>query len=114
MGEITQMDDQTFQVKLAELMNKIQKLPENERGRLERLVEEAAKGRERIQASVGELQESLDYLRLTIKYLVFDLEATRRENAYLRKLVEQANRDENHQGEGDSDDLMDGEAAGSD
>ena len=107
------MDDQTFQVKLAELMSKIQKLPECDRGRLERLVAEAAKGRERIQASVSELQVSLDHLRLTIKYLVFDLEATRRENAYLRQLVEQANRDENPQGGGD-DDLMDGEAAGSD
>jgi hypothetical protein len=42
---------------------------------------------------VAELQESLDYLRLSVKYLVFDLEATRRENAYLRKLVEQSNRD---------------------
>ena len=108
------MDDQTFQVKLAELMSKIQKLPETERGRLERLVEEAAKGRQRIQNSVSELQESLDHLRLTIKYLVFDLEATRRENAYLRKLIEQANRDENPQGGGDPDDLTDGEAAGSD
>jgi len=38
---------------------------------------------------VGELQESLDYLRLSVKYLVFDLEATRRENEYLRKLIEQ-------------------------
>ena len=38
------------------------------------------------------LQESLDYLRLSVKYLVFDLEATRRENAYLRRLVEQGNR----------------------
>jgi hypothetical protein len=38
--------------------------------------------------TVSELQESLDYLRLSIKYLVFDLEATRRENQYLRKLLE--------------------------
>ncbi|MEC8733888.1 MAG: hypothetical protein VXX86_02845, partial [Planctomycetota bacterium] len=45
-----------------------------------------------LQGSLGELQESLDYLRLSVKYLVFDLEATRRENAYLRRLVEQSNR----------------------
>ena len=37
-----------------------------------------------------------DYLRLSVKYLVFDLEATRRENAYLRRLVEQANKERDH------------------
>jgi len=28
-----------------------------------------------------------------VKYLVFDLEATRRENAYLRRMLEQSSRD---------------------
>ena len=41
-----------------------------------------------MQKTVGELQDSLDYLRLSVKYLVFDLEATRRENQYLRKLLD--------------------------
>lgn len=31
---------------------------------------------------------SLDELRLYVKYLLFDLDATRRENVYLRKLLE--------------------------
>jgi hypothetical protein len=31
---------------------------------------------------------SLDHLRLQIKYLLFDLEATRRENRYLRQMLE--------------------------
>ena len=44
---------------------------------------------ERLRATVNTLQESLDYLRLSIKYLVFDLEATRRENTYLRKMLEE-------------------------
>jgi len=34
------------------------------------------------------VEESIDYLRLQIKYLMFDLEATRRENRYLRQLLE--------------------------
>ncbi len=38
--------------------------------------------------SVYNPQESLDYLRISIKYLLFDLEATRRENASLKKLLE--------------------------
>ena len=37
--------------------------------------------------SISALQESLDYLRVCIKYMVFDLEATRRENKYLRALL---------------------------
>jgi len=41
----------------------------------------------KFEKSLADLQESLDYLRICIKYQVFDLEATRRENAYLRKLL---------------------------
>ncbi len=37
--------------------------------------------------SVHNPLESLDYLRISIKYLLFDLEATRRENANLKKLL---------------------------
>ncbi len=107
------MDDQTFQTRLTELMDKIKQLPGGERERLERLVDEAKKGRQRIQASVTQLQESLDHLRLSIKYLVFDLEATRRENTYLRQLVEQANRDDTHKHGYDPDDQLDGETTGS-
>jgi len=46
-----------------------------------------APAHERLRQTVSSLQESLDYLRLSIKYLVFDLEATRRENGYLRKML---------------------------
>ena len=40
------------------------------------------------------LEETLDYLRLQVKYLVFDLEATRRENMYLRRMLEGRRRDD--------------------
>lgn len=40
------------------------------------------------------LQESLDSLRVSVKYLVFDLEATRRENARLRQEIEAMRRHE--------------------
>lgn len=39
--------------------------------------------------TVDNLQEVIDYLRVCIKYTVWDLEATRRENAYLRKLLKE-------------------------
>ena len=97
------MDEQSFQDKFAELINKINKLPEEQRARLEKLAEETRDRRQRIQQSVGQLQESMDHLRLSVKYLVFDLEATRRENAYLRRLVGQMNRDKNKQQDQDND-----------
>jgi len=34
------------------------------------------------------LEDFLDQVRLQIKYLMFDLEATRRENRYLRQMLE--------------------------
>ncbi len=108
------MDEQSFQARFAELMSRIKKLPDNERRRLEHIADEARRRRRCLQASVAQLQDSLDHLRLSIKYLVFDLEATRRENGYLRKLIEQANRDDSPSPGDDSDDFLEGEASGSD
>ncbi len=38
------------------------------------------------------LKDTLDFLRVSVKYLLFDLESTRRENSYLRKILEQSGR----------------------
>lgn len=110
------MDEQRFKDKFNELLSKIQELPVDQRQPLEQLAEETRERRERIQRSVSELQESLDFLRLSVKYLVFDLEATRRENGYLRKLVSEANgqpeghdQDENSQREDDDDNFLAGD-----
>lgn len=35
--------------------------------------------------SIDSLQETIDYLRVCVKYTLYDLEATRRENKQLRK-----------------------------
>jgi chromosome segregation ATPase len=83
------MNEQEFQTKLAELMGEISTLPASERAKLEQLADETRQRHERLRQTVSSLQESLDYLRLSIKYLVFDLEATRRENGYLRKMLEE-------------------------
>ena len=81
------MNDQDFQDKLGELLDQIEQLPEDQRPKLEALAEETRTRHERMRKTLGELQESLDYLRLSVKYLVFDLEATRRENKYLHTLI---------------------------
>jgi hypothetical protein len=87
------MDEQEFQNKLAELMVEITTLPPSERAKLQKLASKNRQRHERLRATVNSLQESLDYLRLSIKYLVFDLEATRRENVYLRRVIEETGND---------------------
>lgn len=70
-------------------MAQIDTLPAGERERLRALADQTRARHEHLRKSVSSLQESIDFLRLWIKYLLFDLEATRRENAYLRKMLEQ-------------------------
>jgi hypothetical protein len=84
-----EMTEYEFQTKLGELMGEISHLPPSERQKLTMLAEETRERHERLRQTVSSLQESLDYLRLSIKYLVFDLEATKRENGYLRKMLEE-------------------------
>jgi aminoglycoside phosphotransferase (APT) family kinase protein len=84
------MTEREFQTKLAELLGEITTLPAAERAKLEEAAREVKRTHERLAVSVSSLQESVDYLRLSIKYLVFDLEATRRENELLRSLIEQS------------------------
>ncbi len=83
------MNEQEFQTKLAELMGEISTLPAAERQKREQWADETRARHERLKATFINLQVSLYYLRLSIKYLVFDLEATRRENGYLRKMLEE-------------------------
>ena len=83
------MNEATFQKRLAELLSEIATLPASERSKLELLVADTKKRHEQLKASATGVQENLDYLRVAIKYLLFDLEATRRENSYLRKMLQQ-------------------------
>lgn len=85
------MQEQDFQSRLQTLMAQISELPEDQRGNLEAIASESRQRHEKMKRTIAELQDSLDYLRLSIKYLVFDLEATRRENEYLRKLLKEHN-----------------------
>lgn len=100
------MDEKTFQSKLAELMGEISTLPKAEREKLENLAAKAKTRHSQLRKTVTDLQESLDYLRLAIKYLMFDLEATRRENAYLRNMLESQSRRPDRRNEDEDDDHM--------
>lgn len=81
------MNDSVFESKLNELVREIGSLPVPEREKLITLAQQTDSCHKELRKGVGRLQESLDYLRISVKYLVFDLEATKRENAQLRKLL---------------------------
>ena len=87
------MDENNFQDKMNQILDRIRELPAGQAPAATESADSTAARRERVQSSVNELQDALDYLRLSVKYLVFDLEATRSENAYLRRMIEQSNRE---------------------
>jgi hypothetical protein len=93
------MDESTFNKKLGELMSQIDSLPAEERDRLRSLAAETKQRHADIRKSVDQMQENIDFLRLWIKYMLFDLEATRRENAYLRKMLEEDTNNNNNNNE---------------
>ena len=85
------MDETAFENKLNELVKEIGSIPAPERRKLIMLAKKTHECHKQFRKSVSTLQESLDYLRVSIKYILFDLEATRRENTYLKKLLEGKN-----------------------
>lgn len=82
------MNEQDFQARLTDLMQQLDALPSPAKEQLQQMATDTRDRHARMKKTVTELQDSLDYLRLSVKYLVFDLEATRRENQYLRKLLD--------------------------
>jgi len=82
------MDEKAFELKLSELLREIGNISEEDRAKIESLASQSKERQKKLRETVSSLQDSLDYLRLSIKYLLFDLEATRRENGYLRKMLE--------------------------
>ncbi|HEY1684098.1 MAG TPA: hypothetical protein VGG19_05005 [Tepidisphaeraceae bacterium] len=84
------MDDSEFQSRLQTIMCEIGTLPPEERDQLQKLAEQARVRHEQMKQTVAQLQENMDYLRMGIKYLVFDLEATRRENEHLKKMLDES------------------------
>ncbi len=83
------MDEKAFQEKLLDLIEQIKRFPEAKRESLEMLAGELGKKYEDLRKSLVLLQDTLDSLRLNVKYLLFDLEATKKENTALRKKLEE-------------------------
>ncbi len=85
------MDEASLEGALNELAKQFGEGADFTHSKLADLAKKAEANRQQLQKSINTLQELLDYLRVCIKYQAFDLEATRRENTYLRKLLEDNN-----------------------
>ena len=83
------MNDANFRKKLFELLEDINGVTNPEKEKVIRLTKKAKQQQDILQIKLNNLQQSLDSLRLGLKYLIFDLEATRRENTDLRKRLDQ-------------------------
>ena len=78
------MFESKFEKKFQELINNAD-LPAPQREKLFLLARRSRENHKKLQEKFNTLQQSIDYLRLGVKYLIFDLEATRRENTQLRQ-----------------------------
>lgn len=84
------MNEEAFQRKLADLIAEIAIINgRGDRARLQEIAEQTRARHAELKTTVAQLQESIDFVRLSIKYLLFDLEATRRENVHLKSLLEE-------------------------
>jgi hypothetical protein len=69
---------------VAELAAAVEQLPPEYRSKLERPMFQLVESNKRRRRILNLVQEALSQLRLDMKYLVFDLEATRRERDSLK------------------------------
>ena len=79
------MNEEDFNRRLRELIGEIVQLSEEDQEKLKPMIEETKERHQQIKNMTAKLQETLLHLRIGIKYLIFDLEATRRERDQLKK-----------------------------
>jgi hypothetical protein len=85
------MDNSDINNNLDKLLEDINAMKPSSRQELINTREKNNATKQKLQENLNKLQETLDFLSLCVKYQRFDLEATRRENDYLRKLLEEKN-----------------------
>jgi hypothetical protein len=88
------MTEKEFQDELQKALDAINALPKG--GMRDTLMRQAGAMKQQFTTSkdrVKQIQDSIDLLRVHTKYLIFDLEATRRENTYLRQMLDEGGAD---------------------
>ncbi len=80
--------DMTFEL-LEELLDKIGTYPHVSAENRVKLLKFVGKQGKEAEEQLSSILNSIDDLRLYMKYLLFDLESTRRENSYFKKLLDE-------------------------
>lgn len=78
------MDDKQFDEEIKKLAAKITTLAPADQEHLKKQMRETVERHKQLKDKIGAVGEVVDNLRIGIKYLVFDLEATKRENQRLK------------------------------
>lgn len=84
----TRLTDEMPQ-ELVELTSAVRSLPLDVRDRIEPMLAQVLESTRRRRRILSLVQDALSQLRLDMKYLMFDLEATRRERDEFRRQVEE-------------------------
>ena len=82
------MEEAPIEKKLADLIEELRHLPALfDSGQILGTRRGRAALKKRLKTA-DSIQEAMDFLRIGVKYLLFDLEATRRENAVLKRRID--------------------------
>jgi len=82
------MEEAPIEKKLADLIEELRHLPALfDSGQILGTRRSRADLKKRLKTA-DSIQEAMDFLRIGVKYLLFDLEATRRENAVLKRRID--------------------------
>ena len=79
------MTDETFDARILEARQRIDELPEEQRGPLLAALDETIRRHEELKHDFARMREAVDDWQLMVKYLIFDREATIRERNELRR-----------------------------
>lgn len=83
------MDEKDFQDKLQKALDEIRGLPKsNLKAQLIQQANDARQQHLSHKDAIKKMRDTIDLIRVQVKYLLFDLEATRRENDYLRRMLD--------------------------
>lgn len=85
------MDYTVFENKLNELLKLINSASSPKQEEVVTLIRHIKRFVKQLKKNADRFQDSSDMLRIVAKYQLFDLEATRRENSCLKKLLEDSN-----------------------
>lgn len=83
-----QNDTEQLPIDLTDLINAVERLPETHRTALQQPLNRVVEYTRRRRRILNLIQEALSQLRMDMKYLMFDLEATRRERDSYKNALE--------------------------